>query len=306
MNNYNKNIRSISRIENFSSEMIDRTVNDKLEPLIFSNSMNDWSAIGLWKPNFFKEKYGSVKVETHHNLPNDLSPYLYEEKPYHRKMMKFSDFIDLMPKSESCYVAQSDINILKDIDKDYNFFDLIPTNVFHEKVNINLWIGSNTRSGLHFDYNDNFLAQIYGTKKVLLVAPNDTKYLYPLPDNFSKTQVNPMKPDLVKFPKLKHATIFEGEIKTGDVLFIPKGWYHYIYSPKDSISLNCWFGSSLKFSEMAMFFYRSGPGVWIKFIHGFIWHGILNQPFKGKLYCSDTMGQRAYKYIIGRFNFSKE
>jgi hypothetical protein len=304
MNNYNKNIRSISRIENYSSEMIDRTTKDRLEPLIFSNSINDWSATRLWEPSFFKEKYGSVEVETNHNLVNDSSPYLYEEKPYHIKMMDFSDFIDLMPRSESCYVAQSDINILNGIDKDYNFFDLIPINALHEEVYINLWIGKNTRSGLHFDYNDNFLAQIYGTKKVYLVAPCDTKYLYPLPDNFSKMHVNPMTPDFIKFPKLKEATIFEGEIKAGDVLFIPKGWYHYIYSPKDSISLNCWFGSSLKITEMAAFFYRSGPKVWIKSIHDFVWHGVFGQPFKGELYY-DTMGQRAYKYIIRKLNFFK-
>ncbi len=294
--------KKILHVQNYSTDMLDRSKNKDLVPIIISGGIDNWRAMTSWNPNFFREKYGDISVETNHDLPVDSSPYLYEEESRHTRIMKLGNFIKLMPNSTSCYVAQSDISLMEGIEQDYDFYNLIPENDHDKKINTNLWLGFNTRSGLHFDYNDNFLAQIYGTKKVFLAPPENTKYLYPLSDNFSKTQVNPMDPDFKKFPKLKLATIYEGKINAGDVLFIPKGWYHYIYSPKDSISLNCWYGKPIGLLVMTMFLYRSGVLSWLNFLQNFIWNGLLKQPFKGKLYCSDTMGQRAYKFLLKKLN----
>ncbi len=298
---YNQNKRLIPRISNYSQNLLDRSKQKILEPVIIIDAIDHWLAASLWTPDFFKFNYGNIQTETNHDLPNNLSPYLYEEQSYHTKIMSFADFIEQIPKSKSCYIAQSEVSGLVGIDHQYNFYDLIPDSEHNKKVNINLWFGFNTRSGLHFDYNDNFLAQIYGKKKVYLAPPQDTKYLYSLPENFTKTQVNPMDPDFERFPMLKYATIFEGEIKAGDVLYIPKGWYHYIFSPEVSISLNCWYGTSLRLRDMMGYFYRSGIKIWARFIYDFIWQGIFGRPFKGKIYCSDTMGKRAYQAFLNQF-----
>lgn len=292
----NKYKNKLIRIENYDIKMVDRSITDQIRPFIFSNKSKPWSAINLWTPTFFKEKYGRSEFNVTLNLPKETCPYLYDAKQY-RRFMKLSDFIDLLSENNNCYLAQEDMHVFQSLEKDYNFYDLIPSSSTNHSISANLWIGSNTRSGLHFDHYDNFLAQIYGIKKVILIPPNDAAYLYPIPGNFFKSPINPMKPELNKFPKFKKARIFEGELRVGDVLFIPKGWYHYIYSPNQSISLNCWYGPPQSPKELLLTFYRSGWRVWAMTIKDFICHGILSRSFETKLYSSPPIGKVVYDFV---------
>lgn len=266
-------------------------------PCIFNTGMEKWPALTKWNLDFFKKKFSNVKATINYNLPEQQSPYLYTEQP-HSKQMSLSKCIDFIYANDRCYIAQHEIKDFVGLEQDFNFLDIIPTLDHNKPIYTNLWVGKNTRSGLHYDYNDNFLVQISGHKKVFLAAPDDIKYLYPLADNFTKTQVNPMDPDLKKFPKLKNATIFTGEINPGEILFIPKGWFHYIYSPKESISLNCWYGDSLTKIEHLQSFYRSGWRTWLQFSKDFIWHGLLKQSSKSRLFCSPPLGKLFYNKLF--------
>ncbi len=284
----------LAHVKNYNSKMVDRLDTSKIKPFIFSNSLESWSALKSWNPLFFKKKYGNFEFNVNPNLPENTAPYLYNSKEY-STLMKLSDFIELMSKNKSCYLAQEDMQAFKDLKENYNFYDLIPSsNHNQDDVFVNLWMGANTRSGLHFDTLDNFLVQIYGTKKVVLIPPEDAAFVYSIPYNFSKCYVNPFEPNFKKFPKFKKARIFEGELKPGDVLFIPRGWYHYIYSPKQSISLNCWYGSPLTSKDFITTFYRSGWRLWLIVLKDFIWYGMLSKPFEDKLYSGPPMGRVVY------------
>lgn len=280
---------NIERLENFTSS--------QKTPCIFKKGIEHWPALKKWKPQFFKKKFGNLDITVNYNLPDKGCPYLHQEAKY-LKNMSLEKFIDFMAENDRCYIAQQDIQKFKDIDLDYNFLDIIPESQQDKEIFTNLWIGKNTRSGLHFDYTDNFLVQVYGTKKVFLVAPEENKYLYPLAENFTKTQVNPLEPDFIKFPKFKEARVLEGEIAPGEVLFIPKGWFHYIYAPGDSISLNCWYGDELSLKAFLLSFFRSGWRVWVHFMKDFIWHGILKRPINNRLFCSPPLGKLAYDNFV--------
>jgi lysine-specific demethylase 8 len=239
-------------------------------------------------------------VTVNYNLPDNITPYLYKAVSY-TKQIALSDCIEEMPKqNKGYYLAQSEIKLFDGLDQHFNFDDLIPYYDRNNKNYINLWMGFKTRSGLHYDLDDNFLVQIFGTKKVFLVSPDDTKFIYPLPENFLKSMVNPSDPDFKRYPKFKHATILEGELGAGDVLFIPKGWFHYIYSPEQSISLNCWYGSPMTIRELIISYYRSGFKTWICFCRDFIWHGLLKRPFKERLFCSPPVGKLSYEWIAAK------
>lgn len=284
------------RVKSYEPNMVDRSLSNELRPFIFSNSLNLWLALKLWNPMFFKKKYGKEQFMVTLNLPDKICPYFYNAKLY-RTLMKFSDFIDLLSENKNCYLAQEDMSAFKDLTNDYNFCELIPTIYHSYKVSTNLWIGSNTRSGLHLDNYDNFLAQIYGIKKVVLIPPEDAEFLYPIPSNFFKSPLNPMEPDLCEFPKFKNARVFEGELRPGDVLFIPKGWYHYIYSPGQSISLNSWYGPSLTLKQLLLSFFNSGWRCWLITLKDFVWYGVLSRPFETKLYSSPPIGKVAYDLV---------
>lgn len=289
----------------FQEERIKRGNNSQLKPVIFSNVVQHWPAIQKWTPDFIANLYPNHTVNVSRHFPALESPYLYKEEKHHIQKKALKEFIKLMQAGEPCYVAQGNIADFEQINIDYDFADLIPNFSNQSNVDKSIWIGNKTRSGLHFDYADNFLIQIYGTKKVYLAAPNQTKFLYPLPENFTKTQVNPMEPNLTRYPKLKNAVIFEGTIHPGDALFIPKGWYHYIHSPEQSISLNCWYGPTMTPKELIQIFLQTGRKTWFEFAKGFLLYGVIGKPFPGRLYSSFHMGKLAYEYILSRFKLKK-
>lgn len=256
--------------------------------------MCSWDALHKWDLKFFQTRFKDLEITLNYNLPSTESPYLLSAEGHH-KTLTLEQAIDAMSQSDRCYIAQQDISMFRGTDADYDLKTILPQFDKNTKTYTYLWIGKNTQSGLHYDYNDNFLIQIYGHKKVFLVCPADTKYLYPLPENFTKTQVNPCEPNFTQFPKFKYATLWEGELNPGEALFIPKGWFHHIYAPSESISLNCWYGKELSMSRFLLSFYRSGKEVWLQFFKDFFRHGVFKYPVKDRLFCSQPMGKLAYE-----------
>lgn len=140
--------------------------------------------------------------------------------------------------------------------------------------NINTWLGtSGTVTSLHFDSYDNFLTQVAGFKYVRLYHPSQTPYLYrdapdlmltskgpneqrvpeadkeemAISDHSAKAQgnfsavVNIENPDMERYPLLEQAIYSETILGPGQMLFIPRGCWHYVRSLSTSFSLNFWF-----------------------------------------------------------------
>ena len=266
-------------------------------PVILDSVCSQWFAAD-WTPARLVDRYASIDVTIVKNLPITDVPYLVEEQDHHIHKTSFGRLLEYFSQNKACYVAQSDMSIFDGLEKDLSFDSLFLGAVDVKNLTKNLWIGNNTRSGLHFDYADNVLIQIFGTKEVYLAAPNQAKYLYALPENFTKTQVSPILPDYTRFNKLKNATFYVGVLNPGDVLLIPKGWFHYIYSPKQSISVNCWFGDNLTFYQMCLAFFRSGRKSWLEFVYGFFKYGLMQHKFKGRVFSSFHMGKLAYENLF--------
>ena len=85
-------------------------------------------------------------------------------------------------------------------------------------------------SPLHFDPNHNFMHQLDGEKRIVLVDPADSALLYA--DHASSavgnTPVDPFRVDLHAHPLAAHATLWPLRLRRGDVLFIPSQWWHMV------------------------------------------------------------------------------
>ena len=112
-----------------------------------------------------------------------------------------------------------------------------------------LWAGHGGGSTpLHFDSLSNFLAQVKGRKQVLLFSPAQSWNVYPFPvghpkDNFAMVDVE--HPDLHRFPGLSRARALEAILEPGDVLWLPRFYWHYVHqldAPSENLSLNFWVG----------------------------------------------------------------
>ena len=108
-----------------------------------------------------------------------------------------------------------------------------------------IWLGSVPvnvpASSLHHDPLDGFLYQIMGRKKLVLYAPNQAPYLYPMKayNHYQPCWVRPEAPNLDRFPNFAKARGIEVVLNPGELLIQPAGWFHAVYcldSPTFSVS----------------------------------------------------------------------
>ena len=107
-----------------------------------------------------------------------------------------------------------------------------------------LWLGvSPTCSQLHFDRKDNFICQMCGVKEILLFGPEQTPRLYQradadgssFTDRFSAMDLNADDPARFRqaYPLAAAAEPLRAVLRPGDVLFVPRTWWHVVASTPD-------------------------------------------------------------------------
>lgn len=113
-----------------------------------------------------------------------------------------------------------------------------------------IWISPDgALSPLHFDIADNVHVQVAGRKRFLLLPARDMHRLYPYAPwsgtpNFS--HVDPLNPDLSRYPRARGVTRWIGEISAGDAVFIPGFVWHHVTTVESSISVNFWWARGPK------------------------------------------------------------
>eukprot|EP00873_Tetraselmis_striata_P005026 jgi/Tetstr1/425290/TSEL_015741.t1 len=115
---------------------------------------------------------------------------------------------------------------------------------------VNAWMGTRgTVTHLHTDEHDNLLAQVAGVKYLRLAAPENREALAASPHPRA-TPGNPLNwfspvdaeaPDGAAHPAAGGVAWREVTLGPGDLLFIPRGWWHYVRALSTSISVNFWF-----------------------------------------------------------------
>lgn len=111
----------------------------------------------------------------------------------------------------------------------------------------NLWVGAIVTSRIHFDALDNVHACISGTKLFHLYPPSALTNIYPNPwkegalNNFSSIE------SIFLVNRAQHAKFFQNvkcwraEVKAGEAIFIPAGWWHEVFTFQEAVSANIWF-----------------------------------------------------------------
>jgi hypothetical protein len=101
-----------------------------------------------------------------------------------------------------------------------------------------MWIGpAGTFTPLHFDLTNNLIAQVVGTKRVILLPPSDTRRLYNHKHVFSAVHDITDEAKLNQYPLARGAQTFELDLEPGDALFVPVGWWHQVTALDFSVTL---------------------------------------------------------------------
>eukprot|EP00815_Leptocylindrus_aporus_P004427 CAMPEP_0116069312 /NCGR_PEP_ID=MMETSP0322-20121206/12225_1 /TAXON_ID=163516 /ORGANISM="Leptocylindrus danicus var. apora, Strain B651" /LENGTH=457 /DNA_ID=CAMNT_0003556677 /DNA_START=95 /DNA_END=1468 /DNA_ORIENTATION=+ len=100
--------------------------------------------------------------------------------------------------------------------------------------------GINCRFGMkgviaenHFDGSRNSIAILTGERRYLLTEPSQCENLILYPQNHPSgrhSAVDWSKPDYRKYPEFEKAMVNEIVLQAGDVMYLPKNWFHYIIS----------------------------------------------------------------------------
>jgi hypothetical protein len=128
-----------------------------------------------------------------------------------------------------------------------------------EKTRPVVFLGIDTYTGAHYHFapNEAVLMQIVGRKKVVLCPAEQYRSFYPRPwflkrSNWSRAPMNPggaqgawMPEDTGgRFPRLRTAPALECVLALGELLVVPRGWFHIAYGLGESLSVtHFWDGS---------------------------------------------------------------
>ena len=227
-----RNIEQLTR-ESSLEEFVHAVTREK--PFIVRAGCSNWCALSKWRyPQFWTDALGTRYV------PVEVGGYLSHS--FFQAIVTIQDLVRYIGSAKSAddasvYLAQYDIferfpRLLHDINP--------APDIVHAVGSLGsrcLFLGpAGTISPLHTDPFANVLCQIVGAKYVRMHDPMDPSFLHQnssegdhgkLPDDLLDISDEEL---LIKFPSYSRAHRYECTISSGDLLFIPRGWWHYVKS----------------------------------------------------------------------------
>ena len=232
----------IDRHAGLGRERFKREYLDPLRPVILTDAIAHWRALGRWTPEFFRENYGEVAITVDDEV------------------MALRDLIDRVQASTADNPAPylrnqalaewppellSDVSPMPDCTRP-NWLEsrLFPSG--RKLASVELYIGGQGARFpvLHYDglHTHAFLMQLYGDKEYIAFSPSQTEFLYARDgSDENKSRVDDvLNPDGLEFPLFKKATGVRFSLHPGETLFVPSGWWHTarILNPSVTVSVN--------------------------------------------------------------------
>jgi len=211
---------------------------NKEKPVLIKGLAKDWGATKKWNFDFFLELKDDKEILL-------LSENFIQDDNRYKKS-SFKTYIQKLADAENNKSSLKDYLTTLDIFKYYpDLAEDIDFSIFeaHTKTNeITAWIGpAGTISGFHADTADNMYAQIRGKKMFIICSTEFNKNMYPSDKHIyeavaSQVDINNFDPD--KFPKFRDIVFKIVILEPGDVMFLPKNWWHYVQSLDTSISIS--------------------------------------------------------------------
>jgi len=197
------------------------------KPVILDDLSEGWGARERWSVDYFKKVAGDVVVPLYDSQP--ARGYKGQHAP--DRHLPLSEYIDLLAAGENdlrlffCNLFAK----VPELRRDFAFPE-IGLKLF-KRLPVLFMGGRGARVQMHFDIDrpDILLCHFGGPKRVLLVPPEQTRWMYRVPFSFSSlAAVDFEHPDYVRFPALKQLNGQLAELRHGDVLYIPPGYWHYV------------------------------------------------------------------------------
>jgi hypothetical protein len=231
-------LQEIDRVQNITKEEFRKNYLKPQKPVIIEHFVDDWPAVQKWTLAYMSKVAGDVTVPLY-----DDRPVRHDEgfNQAHAKM-KMRDYIALLKEKPTRYRIFL-WNILKEVPTlqgDYTFPDFGVS--LMKKLPMLFFGGEDSYTFMHHDID---LANIFhfhfqGKKEVILFDQSQNDYLYKVPHSLIvREDIDFQQPDYEKWPALKKAKGYKGNLEHGEVLYMPEGYWHYMryITPGFSMSL---------------------------------------------------------------------
>jgi Cupin-like domain len=231
-------LKNIERVSAITKEEFLKNYFRPQKPVIIEKFVEDWPAIKKWNLDYMAEVAGDIEVPLY-----DDRPVRHDEgfNQAHAKM-KMKEYVALLKKEPTRYRIFL-WNILKEVpelQRDYSYPDFglkllkgLPMLFFG---------GEDSYTFMHYDIDlaNIFHFHFHGKKQVILFDQEQNDYLYKIPYSLIvREDIDFSNPDYEKWPALKKAKGFIGNLEHGEVLYMPEGYWHYMryLTPGFSMSL---------------------------------------------------------------------
>lgn len=197
------------------------------KPLLIKGLANQSPAGKKWTLDYFREIAGEEQVEVYDNR---IEKHKRTTMIRPDTKMKLEDFLNIISKNEYTPYRMFVFNFFKlrpALRKDFLCPGLMKG--FLDPMGYFFMGGKNTEVRAHFDIDctNVLLTQFYGKKRVVLIHPMYSEFLYRLPFT-TQTDVDIALPDYEKYPALKFIQGYEFIQEEGDAIFMPARWWHYM------------------------------------------------------------------------------
>lgn len=247
-------LTEIERVKTISKDDFYQNYVKKQRPVVIECLTADWPAYEKWNFAYMDKVAGGKTVP------------LYDDRPVSHKdgfnqahaTMKMSDYLDLLQTQPTNYRIFL-YNLMKEVPKirtDFKWPDLGLRLI--RQLPMLFFGGENSRVFMHYDidYSNILHFHFQGTKQCLLFAPSETPYLYKVPHALiAREDIDFDNPDFEKWPALAHAKGLICNLKHGEMLYMPEGYWHYMkyLTPGFSMSLRAF---PMKISNMGKAIYN--------------------------------------------------
>jgi len=245
-------LSEIERVKTISKKDFYNNYVKKQKPVVVEQLTVDWPAYEKWNLQYIKSVAGDKIVPLYDDRPVSYKDGFNEA---HAKM-KMSDYIDLLLSKPTnyrifLYNLMKEVPVLK---HDFKWPNIGLRLV--KQLPMLFFGGEKSRVFMHYDidYSNILHFHFHGKKRCILYAPNQTRFLYKVPHALiSREDIDFDNPDFEKWPALKKANGLVTELKHGEMLYMPEGYWHYMtyITPGFSMSLRAFPRSITNLSKAA-------------------------------------------------------
>jgi hypothetical protein len=229
----------VPRIHRLSEEQFFDDYYTAGRPVVITGMMEDWPALRSWNLDYFARRFGDRLVQVQSGRDSDQQYEL--NKLAHQRTMPFGELTELVRqagRTNDIYMtANNDSQNRAALAELWQDMVQIPAYLDPRHPGGFLWFGpAGTITPFHHDLTNNLMAQVLGSKRILMVAAHEINAIYNHEHCF--TLVDALGIDYERYPGMRDARIQEAVIGPGEILFLPVGCWHFVEALEVSVTVS--------------------------------------------------------------------